>query len=70
MDKFNNKMPNIDVNELKQAVEQGKTEDFINRNLSPETAKKLKSVLQDKATMDKMLQTPQAKELFNKLMKK
>lgn len=70
MDKFNNKMPNIDVNELKQAVEQGETEDFINRNLSPETAKKLKSVLQDKATMDKMLQTPQAKELFNKLMKK
>lgn len=61
---------NINVNELKNAVEQGKTEDFINKKLSPEAAQKLKAVLNDKNTMDKMLQTKEAKELLNKLMNK
>lgn len=58
----------IDSNELKKAVEQGKTEDFINKNLSSDAAKRLKNVMADKQTMEKMLSTKEAKELLNKLL--
>lgn len=58
----------INSSELKKAVEQGKTEDFINKNLSPEAAKKLQSVMQDKDTMEKILSSNEAKELLNKLL--
>lgn len=60
----------IDVNELKKAVETNKTQDYIDKKLSPDAAKKLKTVLSDKQTMEKMLSTPQARELLNQLMKK
>lgn len=59
---------NINPNELKKAVEQGKTEDFINKNLSPEASKKLKEVMQDKNAMEKILSSNEAKELLNKLL--
>lgn len=58
----------INSDELKKAVEQGKTNDFINKNLSPDAAKKLKDVMSDKQTMEKMLSTKEAKELLNKLL--
>lgn len=58
----------INSDELKKAVEQGKTEDFINKQLSPEASKKLKEVMQDKQTMEKILSSNEAKELLNKLL--
>ena len=58
----------LNPDELKKAVENGKTEDFINRTLSPEAARKLKSVMQDKETMNNMLSSNEAKELLNKLL--
>lgn len=61
---------NINVDELKKASQNGNMNDFINRNLSPEASKKLKSILQDQATTEKILSTPEAKELLNKLMKR
>ncbi len=64
------KKANINVNELKKASASGNMDDFINRNLSPDASKKLKSILQDKATTEKLLSTPEAKELLNRLMKR
>ena len=60
----------INTDELKKAVESGKTQDFIDKNLSAEASEKMKAILKDKDAMSKMLSTPQAKELFNKLMNK
>lgn len=64
------KRANINVDELKKASASGNMDDFINRNLSPDASKKLKQVLEDKATTEKLLSTPQAKELLNRLMKR
>ncbi|MGN0458740.1 MAG: hypothetical protein ACI4IL_07210 [Eubacterium sp.] len=62
------KKNNIDINEFKKAAEQGKMDDFINKNLSSEASSKLKQILSDKEATDKLLSTPQAKELMKKLM--
>ena len=61
---------NINMNELKQAAENGRVDDFIDKNLSSDAAKKVKQVLSDKSTMEKMLSTPEAKALFKKLTEK
>ena len=57
---------NININELKSAAQNGNVDDFINKNLSGDAAKKVKAVLSDRATMEKMLSTPEAKALFKK----
>ena len=57
---------NFDVNELKSAAKKGNVDDFINKNLSGDAAKKVKQVLSDKSTMEKLLSTPEAKALFKK----
>ena len=57
---------NFDVNELKSAAQKGNVDDFINKNLSGDAAKKVKSILADKNAMEKMLSTPEAKALFKK----
>jgi hypothetical protein len=62
------KMSNEKINELKQAAQKGEVDDFINKNLSPQATKKLKSILSDKAATDKLLATPEAKELMKKLL--
>lgn len=59
---------NIDIDAFKKAAKQGNMDDFINKNLSPEATKKLKSILSNKEATDKILSTPQAKELMKKLM--
>lgn len=61
---------NINIDELKKATENGNIDDFIDKKLSPEASKKIKQILSDKSATDKLLQTPQAKELLNKLMNK
>lgn len=59
-----------DINELKKSVENGNVDDFIDKRLSPEASKKLKEVLADKSATQKLLDTPEAKELLQKLMNK
>jgi len=64
------KEKNIDMNELKNAAQSGNVDDFIDKNLSSDAAKKVKQVLSDKSAMEKMLATPEAKALFKKLTEK
>lgn len=59
-----------DINELKKSVENGNVDDFIDKRLSPEASKKLKEVLADKSATQKLLDTPEAKALLQKLMNK
>ncbi len=63
------KKSGMDMNKVKNAAEQGKLDDFIGRQLSPEASKKLKSVLSDKSSAEKLLSTPEAKELLKNLLK-
>ena len=46
---------NNDINELKNAVNNGKVDDFIDKKLSPEASAKLKSILSDKQATEKLL---------------
>jgi hypothetical protein len=64
------KKANIDVNQLKQATQNGTVDDFIDKNMSKQASEKLKSILSDKSATEKLLSTPQAKELLNKLLDK
>lgn len=58
----------VDISQMKQAAQNGNLDDFINKNLSSDASKKLKDVLSDKEATQKLLSTPQAKELMKKLM--
>ncbi|MBE6740899.1 MAG: hypothetical protein E7570_01205 [Ruminococcaceae bacterium] len=60
------KKDNININELKNAAESGNVDDFIDKNLSSDSAKKVKQILSDRASMEKLLSTPEAKALFKK----
>lgn len=57
----------IDVSEMKQAADEGKLDDFINKNLSQKASQQLKNVLSNKEATEKLLSTPQARELLKKL---
>ncbi len=63
------KKSGMDLNKMKAAADSGNLDDFIGKNLSPEASKKVKSVLSDKASAEKLLNTPEAKELLKKLLK-
>lgn len=52
---------------IKQAQEKGSLDDFINKNLSSQASSKLKQILGDKQATERLMSTPQAKELFKKL---
>ncbi len=58
-----------DIENFKKAADEGRADDFINNNLSPDSAKKLRKILSDKAACDKLLSTPEARELMKKLLK-
>lgn len=58
----------IDVEKMKQAADNGNLDDFINKNLSADASQKLKNVLTNKEAAEKLLSTPQAKELMKKLL--
>lgn len=58
----------IDMQKMKQAADNGKLDDFINKNLSTDATKQLKNVLSNKEAAEKLLSTPQAKKLMKKLM--
>lgn len=59
-----------DINELKKAVNSGNINDFIDKRLTPEQSAKIKRVLSDKNAAEKLLQSPQARELMKKLSDK
>jgi len=61
---------NFDIDGFKKAAESGQMDDFIDRKLSKNAAEKLRAVLSDKSATEKLLQTPEAKELMKKLMDK
>ena len=63
------KKTGVDVEKMKSAAKSGKLDDFIGKNLSPDASKKLKSVLTDKSAAEKLLSTPEAKELLKNLLK-
>lgn len=63
------KKTGVDLNKMKQAADSGNLDDFINKNLSGDASKKLKSVLSSKEQTEKLLSTPQAKELLKNLLK-
>lgn len=65
---FNSGGKNYNINDLKKVADSGNLDDFINKNLSQEAAGKLQNILSDKAATEKLLSTPQAKELMKKLM--
>lgn len=60
----------MDVNQLKQSVENGTIDQFLNQKVDPSAADQLKQVLTNKEAAQKMLNTPEAKELLRKLMGK
>lgn len=62
-----NKKLGFDVNEMKNAAQNGQLDEFVNKNLSQNATKQLKDVLSNKEACEKLLNTPQAKELMKKL---
>lgn len=62
-----NKKLGFDVNEMKNAAQNGQLDEFVNQNLSQKATKQLKDVLSNKEACEKLLNTPQAKELMKKL---
>ncbi len=62
-----NKKLGFDVNEMKNAAQNGQLDEFVNKTLSQKATKQLKDVLSNKEACEKLLNTPQAKELMKKL---
>ena len=52
---------------MKQAVDNGRLDDYINQNLSKDVSKQLKDVLSDENKTKELLSSPQAQELMKKL---
>ena len=57
----------IDVDKMKQAADNGKLDDYINKNLPKDVSKQLKDVLSDENKTKELLSSPQAQELMKKL---
>lgn len=64
------KQNNINVDELKKAAQQGNIDSYISKKLPKDASQKIQQVLSDKAATEKLLSTPEAKELMKKLMNK
>ena len=62
-----NKKVGFDVSKMKEAADKGKLDEFVNKNLSEKATKQLKDVLSNKEACEKLLNSPQAKELMKKL---
>lgn len=64
------KNSNINIDELKAAAQSGNVEQYISRALPKDASDKIKKILANKEETQKILSTPQAKDLLNKLMNK
>ncbi|MBQ8687134.1 MAG: hypothetical protein IJ512_01140 [Ruminococcus sp.] len=56
----------VSPSDLRHALESGKLDAAV-KNMRPEDAKKMQSVLQNPGQMKKIMQSPQAKALYEKL---
>ncbi|MGN0592147.1 MAG: hypothetical protein ACI4JQ_02740 [Ruminococcus sp.] len=56
----------IPPDQLRSALESGQLQEAT-RNMRPEDSKKLQSVLGNRAQMEKLMKSPQAKALYEKL---
>lgn len=56
----------FDPEAFRKAAQSGKTNEYINSNLDPETAGKLQSILKDKNQIEKIMQSPAAQALLKK----
>lgn len=54
--------------DIEQAINSGNWEDFVQKNMNPAQAKALKMLLENRAAADKLLATPQAQTLLEKLL--
>ncbi len=66
---MNNKNFDEIINGIKSKKSNAETEEYIKKSLTPDQTKKLNEVLSDKSALQKLLSTPQAKELLKKFGK-
>ena len=59
----------IDASGLKSAAQSGHLNDYLSKNLPPDTQKKINSVLSDKEALKKLLSGKEAQELLKKFGK-
>ncbi len=63
-------MSNMNFDELIKGIKSKKskeeTQEFLDKNLSPDQSKQLKDVLGDKEAIRRLLSTPKAQELLKK----
>ena len=53
-----NKKVGFDVSKMKEAADNGKLDEFVNKNLSEKATKQLKDVLSNKEACEKLLNSP------------
>lgn len=70
LSKMAKKKTGLDVGEMKQSIQNGTLNQFLDQKMDPAAASQLKQVLTDKGAAEKMLNTPEAKELMKKLFGK
>lgn len=54
--------------DIEQAINNGSWENFVQKNMNPTQVKTLKMLLENRAAADKLLATPQAQALLEKLL--
>ncbi len=59
----------IDASALQSAAQKGNLNDYLSKNLAPETQKQLNSILSDKKALQKLLSGKEAQELLKKFGK-
>ncbi len=57
---------NVPPDQLRSALESGKLDAAV-KNMRPEDSKKIQSIIGNRQQMEKIMQTPQAKALYEKL---
>lgn len=64
------KKANINIDELKQASQNGNAEEYLSQKLPKDASEKIKKILNDKEATKKLLSSPQAQKLFDQLKNK
>lgn len=59
----------VDAAKMKAAAESGNLEEYLGKNLAPDMQQKLKNVLSDQKTLQKLLSGKEAQELLKKFGK-
>lgn len=56
------------ASDIEQAINNGNWEEFVQKNMNPMQAQTLKKLLENREAADKLLATPQAQNLLEKLL--